>query len=544
MKRINKIVIFLLFGATFAGCKKDFLNRPSNSQISSANFYTTPAELRLATASLYGGATWGQWHYNALLQLGDILSGTGSVGWNNDMGQLFSRTITANNGILNEGWTGLYIVIGQCNNVINAIQNTASASIPQATKNAAIAEAKFIRAVAYYHLAVYWGAVPIIEDNSKLIHNPMLYRNTAADVFKFITIDLTYAARNLPLTDDKGRVTTWSAQGMLAKVYLTMAGLGSTQEGKRNTALLDSAKIYAGNVCKNSGLTLLGQDDPHHLGYYNLFRSQYNDNPEALFAFQWSPNNNSWETGNMYLTFSPSNTINPQNNGAWFGLTPTWDLYKMYSADDTIRRKATIMLNGDFYPELNAAGGGFKSTGQSLKKHIIGNEKDNNAPTMTFTSSIEHDAVLRLADVYLVYAEAILGNDATTTNADALTYFNKVRTRAGLAPVGAPGGPAVLDFPTILKERRVEFAFEGQYWIDLVRYSFYSPVAAVKLLNDQDATHSRETFSYDPKTHLATRDTTAQPSALPATINSFTLQIPASEASADPKLAAPPVPYY
>ncbi|MDR3693225.1 RagB/SusD family nutrient uptake outer membrane protein [Mucilaginibacter sp.] len=538
MKRINIIVIFLLFGTAIGGCKKSFLNRPSNSQISAATFYTTPAELRLATASLYGGAPWGQWHYNALLQLGDILSGTGYVGYNNDMGQLFSRTITANNGILNEGWTGLYIVIGQCNNVINAIQQTASASIPQATRNAAIAEAKFIRAVAYYHLAVYWNDVPIIEDNSKLIQKPLLYRNTTADVFKFITIDLTYAAHNLPLKDDKGRVTTWSAQGMLAKVYLTMSGWGSKNEGVRNQALLDSAKKYAGNVCKNSGLALLGQDDPSHLGYYNLFRSQYNDNPEALFAFQWSPLNTSWETGNMYLTFSPSNSINPQKNGAWFGLTPTWDLYKMYSADDSIRRKATIMLNGDYYPELNAAGGGFKSTGQSLKKHIIGNEVDNNSPTMTYTSSCEHDAVLRLADVYLVYAEAILGNNATTSDADALTYFNKVRTRAGLTTMLS------LDGATILKERRVELAFEGQYWIDLVRLSFYSPIAAVKLLNNQDATHSRETFSYDPTTRIATRDTTTTPTILPATINAFKLQVPASEMTADPKLALPPVPYY
>jgi hypothetical protein len=542
MKRINKILIFLLFGTAIAGCKKNFLVRPSNSQIAATNFYQTTDELRLATANLYGGAPWGQWHYNALLQLGDILSGTGSVGYNNDIGQLFSRTITANNGIINEGWTGLYIVIGQCNNVINAIQQTASASIPLASRNAAIAEAKFIRAIAYYHLAVYWGAVPIIEDNSKLIQNPLLYRNTTADVFKFITIDLTYAAKNLPLNDVKGRVTTWSAQGMLAKVYLTMSGLGSTHVGQRDPALLDSAKIYAGNVCKNSGLALLGQSDPTHLGYYNLFRSQYNDSPEDLFAFQWSPNNTSWETGNMYLTFSPSNAINPQNNGAWFSIAPTWDLYKMYSADDTIRRKATIMLNGDYYPELNAAGGGYLSTGQSLKKHIIGNQVDNGSPTMTYLSSCEHDAVLRLADVYLVYAEAILGNNSTTSDPDALTYFNKVRTRAGVTTLSS------LDEPTILKERRVELAFEGQYWIDLVRYSYYSPITAVKLLNDQDATHSRESFSYTPATAIspavATRDTTATPSTLPATINSFTLPIPASEMTADPKLAARPVPYY
>ena len=174
MKSINKIIFILLFAAAIAGCKKAFLDRPSTSQISSNNFYKTTSDLRLATASLYGGTAWSQWHNGALLQLGDILSGTANRQWIGDWSQLYTRAITANNGVVSSGWTGLYNVIGQCNGVINAIQQQASASIPAADKNAAIAEAKFIRAVAYYHLAIYWGAVPIIEDNSKLIKEPLL----------------------------------------------------------------------------------------------------------------------------------------------------------------------------------------------------------------------------------------------------------------------------------------------------------------------------------------------------------------------------------
>lgn len=157
---------------------------------------------------------------------------------------------------------------------------------------------------------------------------------------------------------------------------------------------------------------------------------------------------------------------------------------------------------------------------------------------MDIWSSIEHTTILRLADVYLVYAEAILGNNATTNDGDALTYFNKVRTRAGVDPV------AMLDPVTLRTERRVELAFEGQYWMDLVRYSYYDPANAVKVLNDQDATHSRISFTYDPTTKTATRDTIAPPITLPATISSFTLPIPSSELTSDPKLAQPPVPYY
>jgi hypothetical protein len=193
-----------------------------------------------------------------------------------------------------------------------------------------------------------------------------------------------------------------------------------------------------------------------------------------------------------------------------------------------------MFLTGVRYPELNSAGGGYTATGVSMKKHIIGNEKDNNAPTMDMWSSPEHNAILRLADVYLIYAEAILGNNASTSNADALMYFNLVRQRAGADLV------TMLDFDTILKERRVELVYEGQYWIDLVRYSYYDPTKAVKNLNDQ----KRAAFTYDFATKTATESPNSVAPALPATISSFTLPIPASEMTADPKLANPPVPYY
>lgn len=532
MKPNIKIIIFLALAAAIAGCKKSFLDRPSNSQISSNNFYKTTSDLRLATANLYGGSDWWQFHSNALLPISDALSGNGYKGYYQDFDQLFTRTITAQNGIVSSAWIGLYNVIAQCNTVINAIQSQASASISVKDKNAAIGEAKFIRAVAYFHLAVYWGAVPIIEDNSKLIQNPLLNRNTVSDVFKFITKDLTFAVQNLPAKDVAGRVTTWSAQGMLGKVYLTMSGLNSngiSSAHQRDQTLLDSAKKYAGNVCKNSGLALFPS-------YYNLFRAQYNDVPEDLFALQWAAgvgygNGNTWAA-----LLAPSTTITATKGGAWNTISITYDLYLAYTAKDTIRRKATIMLTGDYYPELDAADGGYTATGVSLKKHIIGNEKDNNSPTMDIWSSPEHNAMLRLADVYLVYAEAILGNNASTSDGDALTYFNAVRTRAGVDPV------SVLNPATILNERRIELAFEGQYWIDLVRLSYYDPTTAINILNNQQ----RVTFSYSKGVATTTpKGSDGGPQTIvPATISSFTLPIPASEISSDPKLAQPPVPYY
>jgi hypothetical protein len=415
------------------------------------------------------------------------------------------------------------MVVAHCNTTIQAIENT-SATIAEADKNAAIAEAKFIRAMAYYHIALLWGEVPIIEDNTKLIKSPLVNRNIRADVYRFITEDLTFAAENLPPTDAPGRVTTWSAKGLLSKVYLTMAGLGQSG-GTRNQEYLDLAKSYAKDVIENSGLSL-------HPSYYDLFRTQYNDSPESLFALQWTIGAG-WGEGNMLLTYSPSMEINPQKSGGWGGPLVSYDLYLAYTEQDSIRRKANFMLTGDHYPELNAAEGGFTATYPTMKKHIIGNEVDNNAPAMTFTSSILHTQLLRLADVYLVYAEAILGNNPDTSDPDALLYFNKVRERAGVDPV------MKLDIDVIFDERRIEFACEGQYWLDLVRLSYFNPAKAIARLSNQQ----RVTFEYDKDTKVADPN---DPIGVisPAELATFTLQLPTSEVIANPKLVDPAVPYY
>jgi starch-binding outer membrane protein, SusD/RagB family len=354
---------------------------------------------------------------------------------------------------------------------------------------------------------------------------PLLNRIVVPDVYKFVTNDLTYAVENLPATDIAGRVTTWSAQGMLSKVYLTMAGLGGN--GTRNQAYLDSAKKYAGNVCKNSGKTLFPN-------YYDLFKVQNNDVPEVLFAFQWQAGVG-FGGGNTWNNYAPNVSLMPKKVGAWASLHPTIDLFLLYSENDTIRRKATFMVNGDYFPELDAANGGYnyKSTAPTIKKHVIGNDVDNSSPLMDLWSSPEHDAVLRLADVYLIYAEAIMGSNTTTSDPDALLYYNQVRTRAGLEPL------STITLDALINERRIELAFEGQYWGDMVRLFYWKPAKALSIINAQN----RAFFDY--ANGVATPDPNGPVvPVLPATASSFTLQIPAAELTANPKLAEAPVKYY
>lgn len=529
MKSFNKILVpLLLVILLITGCNEDFLERAPLSDISADNFYQTPEELRLATAALYGGAPWGEWNYVCYLPVGEVLSGNMVLGWNGDAIQFNAFAVTEANEGLMANWKSMYKVIAHCNTTINAIREKAPSTIADVYKNAAIAEARFIRGFAYYNLAMLWKDVPIIEDNTKLISSPLVPRNNVNDVYQFIVNDLSFAAEHLPLAD-KGRVTTWSAQGMLAKVYLTWAGLKSTGVGQRDEELLGLAKQYAGNVCKNSGLELL-------TNYADLFKTQFNDNPESLFALQWHASTSDWLSGNMLQIYSSGGTdISANGSAGWFGIRPTYDMFKQYSTRDSLRRKATFMLNGDYYAELNAAGGGYTYRGDAgLKKHIVGTRADNSSPTMTLTSSPEHNSLLRLADVYLLYAEAILGNNTTTKDADAIKYFNLVRKRAGLAELD----PATdeLHADSLFKERRIELAAESHFWFDVVRLSYYDRQEAINMLNNQQ----RVPFDYSEG--VATPgDPYGQ--ITPANEGTFRFPLPASEVTANPKLSEEPVPY-
>lgn len=527
MKTKSKIIYLAVAISGFlTSCDDSFLDRPALSAVTSNNFYKTSADLQKATAALYSGGIWGAWSSDCYLPIGEVLGGNMILGYNGGAVELNTFSLTGYNGNLITEWRTMYNLIAHANTTIHAIEELASDDIPKADVNAALAEAKFMRAYAYFTLTRLWKDVPIIVDNRDLFDNPLVQKNYASDVYKFVANDLTFARKNLPVTGStwqKGRVTTWSAQGLLSKVYLTWAGLD--QSGTRNQALLDSAKLYAGNVCE-SGLSLMAD-------YADIFKYENNDNQESLFALQWPTNGGGWYNGNMLQLYSNALTIN--GNGGYFGIEITYDLHLQYSAND-LRRKATFMYRGEEYPELNTNLGGLKFGGNSgLKKHIIGNEKDLNLPLMTNTASPEHTILLRLADIYLVYVEAVLGNNGTTSDGQALRYFNQIRQRAGLGPVSS------IDNDALFKERRLELAGEGEYWFDIVRLSYYNESKALDLLNG--GVDRRTKIEINANTGAVTSGG-SYGVITPATSKTFKLPVPSTEVSANPYLLEDAVPVH
>lgn len=213
------------------------------------------------------------------------------------------------------------------------------------------------------------------------------------------------------------------------------------------------------------------------------------------------------------------------------------------------------MMDGDFYADLQRdkpsdpanpsspkglavkwdGGAQFQAgNGAWARKHIVGNAKDNEAEGGGFIGFMKTNLsthLLRLADVYLIYAEAILGDNETTTDPEALRALNAVRSRS-ISPYTPLTQFGLLD---ILDERRRELAYEGDNWYDFVRLHYYKPELAIELLSSQERGAYSGNAANPPITLNSVNYTPSN--------GDFLLPVPEGDIVKNPNLAAEPVPF-
>lgn len=563
MKKIFFYVIILLIFNSIWSCQKSFLDKPPMSSVVDANFYKNDDQALAATALLYS-EVWFDYNDKAMYNLGDFRGGTAFSAWN-DRGNVMFNT-TGDNGENGASWRAFFNVVAQSNLFLYNIERYGSASISTDVRKMTIAEARFMRALAYRFLVMNWGAVPVIENNFDHLFDSSITRNTVTSVWRFITREMRAAADDLPETSvQTGRLTKWSAEGMLARFYLTRAGVESNG-GVRKQEFLDSAKYYADRVIKYSGKSLLSN-------YESLFRYPYDNNNESLFELQWIfSGTDVWGTANSmpeYLAYSPDISF-----GGWGGdKGATWWLIKQYDgiseqADGTLKGRtldqrlhATFMLPGFYYPEITKVSDktkliypytGFSETPSqsanflAIKKYVIGSPID-----LSGIASQQHypnnTYMMRLAEMYLIYAEAAIGNNSSTTDPVALEYFNRVHTRAGLPAyeVGGAGNNGPLTLDMVLSERFKEFAMEGMAWYDFVNLHYWNPQKAYDILNSQDRGlfFTQPDQMPNPTQWTFTKTAYFTERAINANSGNFLLPIPNVELSQAPNLQKPPVDY-
>lgn len=300
-------------------------------------------------------------------------------------------------------YTALYRSILSANNVIENASSTTQ-----------VGEARFLRALSYFKLVRAFGDVPVnLSATPSTTDQSILARQPIGDVYNNVIIpDLEDAIAALGTEIVNGRASRYAAQGMLGKVYMQIGDFGSAES--QLAAVVNGAAA--------AGISL--QDN-----FADIFGVENDLNSEIIYATQIS-----------------SSIVDE------YGFSEFW------SWSGGLDTKSLLPLDPDLIAAFDASPG-------DLRRAVTINEELMASPKFPQTGGPDHDWIeLRLADVILLYAEALNENGNT---AAALTELNKIRTRAGLDNSTASSQAEVRQ--AIADERRLELAFEGQRWFDLVR---------------------------------------------------------------------------
>jgi len=566
MKAIYKSVA-LLFGAMslFSSCE-DFLTRDPQDSYLLEDFLNSDDKLSDYTKQVCGPLTWNGFDDKFSWCVGELYSGNVYHNFA-DEGQFHFMSFTANNAHISNGYTSLYSVIAKCNHIINDIPEIAKKNgLSETVLNTAIGEAKMYRGMAYFFLAEYWGASPIILHNSETVSKDLAPQVTKADrksLYTLIEKDWKEAVDLLPTQPrENNRVWKASALGMLTKLYVTMASCQANLDEPGSykcdnpDEYYEKAKSYGDetiNLCKENGVDLTPKE-----GYDQMFQPG-SQNPEILFALLFEQG--VYAQGcSRQIQFARSKHLAAGGNayGGEKGLTT--NLFNSYEKGD-VRLDATSYYIGTFdvnhtdrmtleeiekgtahsYSLIDAPDGKntyyyFLNPNKSLKQkerdQYFGNEPNsaifNHCRKFVYSVKPANSEfsinltfpLLRLADVYLLVAEAQMGLESKsvenpTSSGDS--YINYVRKRAGLkdttkvafcmpdifagnadvatATVQDPDGNDV-DITAscdmykstydLMLERRHEFALENQAWLDIKRLYYRNPEAAKKYIESQD----------------------------------------------------------
>jgi hypothetical protein len=481
---------------------EDFLDRPNEDNYNVDNFYQTDEQCFQAVNPIYN-SPWYDFQ-RGFFKVGEVLAG--NYYWGGS--PYLTYTMNSSDEDLVNMSASLWSVNAYCNGILENIDLKAGAGVSEQTKHTVKGEALVWKAMTYFYLVRVFGEVPIVHNNSAEIaagnYNEK-YKATIPNVYDYIIMTLDKAIEWLPEKNATGRIDRYSAYALLSKVYLTKSGYG--MDGSRNQDDLDKAAAYALKVIDESGRELLPV-------FSDVFRLQNNFSSESLLAWHWRGDRDPWTQQNS-LQSDLALTGFSEFGDTWGGYAgPSVDLQEAFGEDalsldrnnrDT-RRKSTMMMYGDVYDYFWVDKGGFdwidynlneleevhSATGANQVKHLVGNNNDHVLGLgygMANMATGLSTHLIRLSEVYLIYAEAVLGNQATTSNAKALEVFNRVRARAFGKPyeefLATTDAAAAITFDDVWKERRLELATEGDRWYDYVRLHYYDSSRAISELRDQ-----------------------------------------------------------
>jgi hypothetical protein len=442
---MKKILIPVFALALLGSC--DVLDKQPLPTIAPENFFQSADDAEAALTAAYDALQGTGLYSQDLIVVGEMPSDN-TTSTNGDVTTLDRINWTPTTSQVYNIWRDSYVGINRANAVLKYVPNVSMAAD---RKNQILGEAYFLRALHFYNLVKLYGAVPLRLEPTESGEQSVvsLPRASVEAVYTQIVADLNTADGLAPATNPN-RITKGAVNALLTKVHLT----------QRQWA---QAVTAANKVINSGSYSLL-------TSFKGLYPAE-NKAPETILEVQNQGNADGNNILPDLLLPSPPATYSfPKFN------IPTAELLQ-YADTSSFLAGGARKPNADKRWTLI----GRTNAGLDYASFVNGtNSNSNDAGPFVYKwpgspnafNSPDNTYILRYADVLLMYAEA--ANEQGGPSADVLAKLNLVRTRAGLLPLTAASPQAVSKKTMrdeIDRQRRLELAFEGERWYDLLRYA-------------------------------------------------------------------------
>ncbi|MCK9399208.1 MAG: RagB/SusD family nutrient uptake outer membrane protein [Bacteroidales bacterium] len=440
------------------GCSEEFLDRQPLDREVSTNFYQTEDDAMMALTAVYDALGWDQMpgvSWAPFCTVSDILSDDSYAGGSDpndgmDENELNTYNIPTTNLLVKATWMKNYVGIYRANLLMEKMDQITMSDDKKARM---IAECKFLRAYFHFELVRFFENIPLL---TATIKGPSEYnqdQETPKEVYDQIALDLVEAAAVLPTSipaAEAGRVSKWSAESLLGRVYLFYNGVYGA-ELQAGELVVDKANAleFLEDVITNSGHDLFADYSTNfklagEFGIESVFEISHGDTPP------W------WD---WYYVVGGEGNLAAQMQGPRVALSSDWNRGWSFGTvsqkliddmGDDPRRVFTVVKQEELDGTLTE---GYQHTGYFSKKYSSDAEHWGADGQFELNRTCNF-RVIRLSDVLLMAAE--LGSP------NAQGHLDRVRARVGLGSI-----PATLD--NILKERRLELSLEGIRYFDVIR---------------------------------------------------------------------------